>query len=258
MSLLRASSPPSLGRPLAVYRSRPLRGREVLGWLPLLFLSLGLLGYGLWRLYLGYAYYGAAAAQTWGKPWLLAAAASLLPLGLLLLREIRQRRGAVVLHENGLRLPSRQPPLPWPHLTGIASETTRYTLLGRPLHTRQRAWLYPATGRPIPLPPHLQNLPDLVARTKARLYPQLHPALRASLHRGEWLYFGPVRLHRAALAAGKREYPWARVQNVSLARGQLQIDLQPHGLQPRRARIPAARIPNVELLLQLIDEDILA
>ena len=252
--------PPSTQHPLgpliAAYRDRPLRWRDLLStFLPASLAALTPLVYGLWRTYYARMYYGPAAANSWGRPWYALATAGLIPLLLLALSRVRRAHRVVQIHKNGIHIRGRrgrQHTLRWGEIGGIASTTLQDRFLGFTLRSRHRATLYPLLGKPIQLDSRLPNLDELTARVKARLYPRLLPELRTALRGGDQLYFGPVTLHTRAVHLRGREIPWEQVALINLRAGYLVVELH----QQRAKKIPVGQIPNVELLIQLIQEGV--
>ncbi len=251
-------SRPTLGRFIAEYRGQPTNMRDVLGWyLPELLLVGGVLIYGGWRTYVGYMLYGPMAANIWGRPWFILAALFAIPILLLAYRYLRRVRFHVNLHENGLHLsPPNNVSLRWKQISGIATETIRYHLLGRQLYTRCRVAIYPTTTAPVFLDHRLQNLPELAEKIKEKIYPSIYPQLRTQLRSGQTLYFGTVKIWQKALGVNKHTYEWSHIKHINLQAGALIIALEKQGWLRRQIRIPTAQIPNIELLLKLIDEEI--
>ncbi|NUM48194.1 MAG: hypothetical protein HUU38_26105 [Anaerolineales bacterium] len=233
------------------YPSRAMNREDALLFLGALALPLVLLAFGLWEVYLGYVQFGPAAMTAWGQPWFASAALAALPLFFLTVRAVLLARRAVLLVEKGLILQGfSKKSLPWKNLQGLAVEDVRYHLLTLTLRTRRRLYLYPTTGRPIPLDDRFRDLPGLAETIKAHLYPLLLPELRKQLQANQWVYFGPVRFNRATFDTGSQTLPWEQVTSLRVHGGFLTVE------RSTRAplRLPTAKIPNVELLLQLVEE----
>jgi hypothetical protein len=224
---------------------------DLLLYLLALAVPLSFLGYGLWQVYLGYVQFGPAAMAAWGQPWFAAAALAALPLFVLTVRAVILARREVVVAEQGLLLHGvAKKPLAWKNLHGIAVDEVRYHLLTLTLRTRRRVRLYPTTGSPLTLDDRFRDLAGLAETIKARLYPLLLPELRKQLQANQWVYFGPVRFTRTELHVGTHTFPWEQVTSLRVHAGVLSIE------RPARSplRLPVAKIPNVELLLQLVEE----
>lgn len=254
-------STPPLSHP-----SRAMNREDLLLFLAALAIPLALLGYGLWQVYLGYVQFGPAAITAWGRPWFLSAALAAIPLFLLTVRAVLLARREVLVTEQGLILYGlathrlTKKPLAWKNLHGIAVEDVRYHFLTLTLRTRCRVYLFPTAGKPIPLDDRFHDLAGLAATIKTRLYPLLRPELQKQLLANQWVYFGPLRFNRDTLDAGtstllgedlsSKDLPWDEVTSLQAHAGLLFIER--NGRSP--LRIPTAKIPNVELLLQLVEE----
>ncbi|RME07417.1 MAG: hypothetical protein D6803_04080 [Anaerolineae bacterium] len=243
---------------VAEYRERPLRWRDLfLLFLPAAAAALTPLLYGLQRYYYGQAYYGPAAAQAWSRPWFQLAALALVPLLLLGWRRVRQAHRLVRLHKHGLhiRRPGKQPlNLPWHAIQALACEQTSGALLGKTLTQRTRLTLFPRTGDPVELDSRIKGLDDLAARLKAHLYPRWLPELRAALRRGEWLSFGEVRLNRLGIQVRDAYLPWEQATLITVENGMLKMRTAPGD----EIKLRAGKIPNLELFIQLLREEVAA
>jgi hypothetical protein len=254
--MVRSKTRRTLGKTLKIYRARPFSRRDFFQWfLPGLLLPLGFVAYGLWRQYLGYARFGTAPGESWGRPWFLLAALSLIPLILYMLRHLRRQRSGVSFNQNGLRLlglPGGPQHLFWTQIAGIAANHQRFHLFGLTLSEQHSALIFPTQGRAISLPGSLQDLPDLIEQVKQRVYPLLLPELKGRLQVGQWLHFGPVRLNKSQIYLKNRDFPWQQVKDIRVAGGTLQVQSE----QNRQIRIACSRIPNLDLLLRIIENEI--
>jgi hypothetical protein len=273
----------------AIYYSPSIRRHEL--WSLVLVGAIAVLApaaYGITLAYYGYTRYGPVAASAWSTPWLIAAAglfAAWLSVFLLL---VRRSRYGVILHRNGLYLgdvetppggspgrPFRRMPnlIPWEAVTGIAVELIASTAGRPPVH---RVFLHFQGGRRLSLaealPKHsalaglfgpvcIENLPELITRLKARLYPRLQPGLRAAFQSGKPVSFGKVAVQQegfiyhktlAGFLPARTRIPWDKINRLTVQSGDLVVELENHKGR-RFPRIPVSKIPNLELLLTLID-----
>ncbi len=249
----------NLGTQIAVYRCRPFGGigfKLLLLWGGLSVLAP--LGYGFYRAMYAYTKYGPVAARFWSRPWYLLAGVALLLFIILLGQRLRRARHLVAVHQNGLRLHlSRRQELLWGHISGIAAGAVESRLLGKTLRLRHRAELYPAIGAPIRLDDGLENLPELITRIKANLYPRLLPDMRQAFKEGKRLYFGALSISPAELRLQKKGsqpiiIPWEEVEEVTVQAGVLVVKAKDNA----GIRLPVARVPNLELLLQIIQSGV--
>lgn len=247
-----------LGLRIATYRDRPLLWRDLFAlFIPATLASLLPLLYGFMRSLYAQANYGPLAARAWSRPWYALALIAAIPLLLLALRRVRRAHRRVALHKNGLQIEwtggQRQIFL-WHQLCGLSCSTLENRFLGFQFGARYQMTFFPCSGAALRIDDRLQNLPDLMARVKAKLHPRWLPQMRAALQRGETLSFGVVSVHQGGIRLRGREMPWAQVSCLSVVRGHLVVESGPM----RRVKIPVYKIPNVELLIQLLQEGVIS
>jgi len=240
-----------------VFRYRPLGRRDIFTLIiPGSLSVLAPLLYGFWRLRQGLLNYGPVAAGYWSRPWYILAVVAALVFIYAAIARIQSAGHFVIVYEGGLGLKlKRRHALRWEEMAGVSTETTGYHFLGIPLGQGYQGMLHPNTGKPIRLTNAIQDLPELLTLLKARLYPRLMPHLKANLESGQWIYFGPIAIRRDGFALRKRgkfptsqPVPWSRLRRLDVTSGYLVVELSD---QPHR-KLPVSQIPNVELLLQLI------
>ncbi len=248
-----APADPDFGPALAVYRGRPLSGRDL--WL---FFLPGLAGvgaplaYGAWRAAYAYTHYGLTAAQAWSQPWYTLAGLALLCFMLLAVLRLHAGRPRAVIYRDGLQVEpalGRSRRYTWGALAGVSYDHAADRFLGLTLRRRHGAWLYPQVGERWRLPSGIVDLPGLVAGIQAQLYPRLAAALQTRFDAGEWVYFGALAVSRSGISplAGAGLTPWQAVKSLSVRSGRLMVELNDGGLH----RCPVAAIPNLELLFEL-------
>ena len=168
--------------------------------------------------------------------------------------EVLARR-RVQLHKEGLRFinfPGSLAALKWSEIEGIAIDSSRYRFLGRSSDPRTRLTFHPASGDSFYVDERIQELDRLTAKVKSRVYALIFPALRASLHAGQWLYFGSAKLNADKFVVGRREIDWSEIVSVRVEDGRL-IMVTHSG---KDFSHPIRNLMNTELLLKLIAEDI--
>jgi hypothetical protein len=124
------------------------------------------------------------------------------------------------------------------------------TFLGVPYKVQQQITLIPRRGRPIQIKDQVKNLPELVTRLKAKIYPRLLSELRSEYHSGQPLDFGLLTLNRQGLFLRGGRNPWIQVEHLSIKSGLVVLDIK----NGRQKRLSVGDIPNLEVLLQLISE----
>lgn len=241
---------------LAVYRSRQLSARDILFlFLPGVAGILAPLGYGLWRADFAYPRYGPVAAVHWSRPWYILAIAAAVIFVLLGFYRIQLSLMAVKVYKKGLSVRTgigRFRGFEWDDLRGVTSSAVQEYFLGIPIRNTFRTRLMLNTGKSIKLPDGLQNFPELISRIKAHLYPRLLPQLQAEFQGGAWLTFGPLAIQVRGLRLDNREIAWRQVKQIDVRAGKLMIEFND---RPAR-KLAVSRIPNLELVLQLIDQGI--
>jgi len=211
------------------------------------------LGYGLWRADDAYTRYGPTAAEHWSRPWYyLAITAAVIFLVLAFFR-IQQSLVSVKVFQRGVTIrtgfrPTRS--FGWDDFQGIASSAIQEYFFGYPVRNTYRARLILRTNSSIRLPGSIIDLAELISRLKANLYPRLYPKLLGEFQGGEWLSFGPLGIQSKALRLNKSEISWRSVKQIDVRGGKLVIEFND---RPAR-KLPVSRVPNLELVLQLIDQ----
>lgn len=252
-----SSTSKTLGALVRIFRHRQL------GWVEAFTLILpgGLavllpLFYGYGRARYGAERFGVVAAEHWSRPWYILASIAFVAFLLVAIIRIRDSRKYIAVHAGGLRLNlAKKQSLFWEQIAGVATETVRDDFLGLNSRPRIRGIIYPNTGKPIRLTSAIQDLPELLTILKAKLYPRLYPDLQANMKSGQWIHFGPLAIQRKGIKfrnqfASKQEHaiPWSQVTHVDVNSGFLVVELSD---QPR-LKLPVSQIPNIELLIQLI------
>jgi len=238
------------GRPIAIYRHRKTRTSELLLVdLPIALVATGSFFIALYLSFLHYPRYGRVPSILWSRPWYAISFVCLVILAGLLLRHLRLGRQYIAVYRSGLYLNlNHRQAMHWEDISGVSIDLKENRLLGRTIARRFQAVLFTQQGKKIPIGPGIQNLPDLITHIKAHIYPRLQSALEKSYLGGSWIRFGPISIHRQGFRLNSIEYPWNRVGQIGVQSGYLVVELKP----PKKVRLPASQIPNLELLLEMI------
>lgn len=208
------------------------------------------LGYGSFRIYYDYMHFGPVAAFFWNWPLFLLSLVSIIITICLVLVRFRRSHHYIAVHQNGLRLQLTRPiKLLWGQIDGLSTEITQKYGLMIPQHTQYSVVLFPKFGSPININEPFENLPELVTRMKACLYPRLSLSLKAGFQTGECLHFGPVKVQNGWIQIKSRKFPWSQVKQVTVRMGDLMVELDNYPTY----RIPVSKIPNLEILFELIE-----
>ncbi len=240
----------SLGRVIATYRYR--RTTRLWRWV---YPGLAVVAvvapflHAIQRYNYGYTNHGESAAVAWSRPWFILAGFALLTALLSLAVRLRLAQRFIAIHQHGITLAlSHKQAYRWEQLSGLVTEIRQPRLFGLSLQPKYRAVLIPNLGAPIRLSTALENLPDLLTRIKANLYPHILPDLKEQFIAGKWVYFGPIAIQRNYLRLRQRQIPWNQINQIRIDQGYLVIEL--HDLP--RQRLAIGKIPNWEILLELI------
>jgi hypothetical protein len=242
----------SLGSVITIYRHRPIQWRDIyIIALPGSLAVLIPLFYGYNRAIYATEKFGPAASLNWSRPWYILSVSTLIIFITLIMLRMKSSRRFIAIHENGIFLSlSRRQTLFWDQIAGISSVFVKYDFLGIILRSRYLATLYPNLGKPISLDNTLSNFPELLSRIKAKLYPRLFPRLRENYQSGQWLYFGPISIHKQGIKIKGNHYVWASITGINIHSGYLLIDVE----GSKSYRFPINDIPNFELLIELINQ----
>jgi hypothetical protein len=237
---------------------------------------------GVTSLYDGYTRYGPAAGLAWGTPWLAIAVLAFFVWLVFLIRKLQSPRYKIQVTKNGLlfegyraarKVLGPENTLTWDMFSGITVEIIgkkiRNNLQRNGISTLKVVLLL-SDGKKINLfesgdqPGGLKNLPELVSRIKANLYPRLMQKYNSAFSAGQVLTFGPISVQRKEIRIhihppGKYSspIPWDQVRHITVKSGYLVVELikSPDPVQYQR-RFPVSQIPNLELLLQIIKENV--
>jgi hypothetical protein len=245
-----------IGSLVTIFRDRPLRWRDIfLTFIPGGLAVLTPLTYGVLRKRYALAYFGPIAAEIWSKPWFLLAEIALIAFLGLALRRLRRARQVVLVYKNAIAIRlyrNKSFLFYWDQLIGLACTTVQPTFFGRALKPRHRVIIYPKHGKPILLNDRIPKIMELAGRIKAKLYPRLLPNLRENLSKGNPLNFGPITLEQDSLLLQGISIPWDQITSINVQHGHLIVESRTN----RPIKIPAGKIINIELLIQLLQDGV--
>lgn len=212
--------------------------------------------YGVARARYGILNYGPVAADQWSRPWYLLAIIAYLIFAFVGISRIMASRRYFAIYEGGVAHNlGRKMTFAWEEIAGITTETTQNQFLGILLRPYVQGYIYPNIGEPVRLDNAIQNLPELLTILKAKLYPRLLPRLQSNLESGQWLYFGSLAIQQKGIKLLNKHpsnraqaIPWSQITFVNIESGYMVVELSDRP----RLKLPVSKIPNIELLLQLI------
>ena len=242
---------------VATYRDRPLRWKDLVTlFLPGSVAPLLPLMIGYWRENYALDHYGPVAAQAWSLPWYRLSIIAMIPLVWLALRRVRRSHQVIKVFKKGIIIQStgkRHWKFLWSQLGGISSSVINYRFLGIPMGNKHLVKVHPVEGKPIPLNSNIQGLDELCARVKAKIYPRLLRKYRLEFPEGKTLTFGPIALNNQQITINQSTIPWQQINRLDPAGGFLRLEYK----ENRSKKIAIQDIPNVEIMLQIIQEGVI-
>jgi hypothetical protein len=156
---------------------------------------------------------------------------------------------AVALYEGGIafRTLSSIRAWPWSDLTALYVSVTREG--GLFPRTRHRYVLEHVSGDKVAFDDRLEKVTELGALLGHQMVEQHYPLAAGHFNAGESANFGQVSVDQNGIQLKGRTVPWGGMDFVSVRRGYLQI----HPRSGAAAGLPVAAIPNLDVLLLLLD-----
>ena len=199
-----------------------------------------------------YTHYGPVAATYRSRwAWVLTLALALGALAACLQARWR-RQSCLTLKHHGLtlRIAPREPlTLLWEDISGISLHLTRGGLLSP--RWQGHLTLHLHDGTTVRLDSRFPDLPSLAEAFQRRWYAAHRAELRQAWQHGAPLAFGDVAITPQGLQLRRRLHPWHSVRQVTIARGQLMIELT----SGKALRLPLSRVHNPHVLLWWLYEE---
>ena len=164
------------------------------------------------------------------------------------------RKGAAV-YERGLAYQDRTglKTWSWEDILSMTSAVTRHYTNGIYTGTSHVYNLLGRHNQKVKLGDSIGKVESLARVIDTNIFPLLYPRAVEHYNSGEMLPFGPVAISKQGITIGKRTYPWGEVKEVSIHRGILKVTRKDGGWFGG-ARAPAAAIPNLRVLLAIIQQ----
>ena len=243
----------NLGPKITTFRGRPIILRTwILLLIPGCLLIFASYFYGMLLAGDAYQNYGPVLAYIRSRSWFIFATLMLILLAayflyLLLLSALRFE-----VYKNGVRYRSLlllSHTYSWSEISGISSSATKTTFFGKEIRTIPSGKIFFNNGKSIDLTNKIQNLPRLVSIVKSKIYPLIWPTLKSLLRSGGTAQFGRLQLTQENILIAKKKIPWILVEGLSVDSGFLVVNLR----DATNQFVPISKIPNLELLLKLVD-----
>jgi hypothetical protein len=207
-----------------------------------------------WRWLFAFNNYGSAAIWRWTTPALLTALgfASLGILGLILTWRSRGLRTS--LYKSGMvyQRGRHKETLLWDQIQRVHTSAVSYGFSSLAWGAQTTLKLHSNDGRQLRLTHAVTDMSGLAETIKHQIFPGLLETYRRKYNQGDTLSFGPLSLTKNGVQRRDQMLPWENLGRISLGRGVLLIEPTDHN-KDKRIRIPANRVPNVEICAQLIE-----
>jgi hypothetical protein len=211
--------------------------------------------FAIWRWYFAYRHFGPAVVWRWSSPALAASAGLALAgtLGAIALWRSQGVTATVGPRTLTIQRGGALTTIPWEQIEEIYTSAVRYGLFAATQGGRARLTLRLADGPRIRFSDAMQDLPQLGDAIKGRVYPRLLEKKLDAFNRGEAISFGPLSLAPTGFKLRSTQLGWDKLESAALREGYLEV-VPKTSEHRRRFRVPASKVPNVDLSLQLIQE----
>jgi len=141
----------------------------------------------------------------------------------------------------------------WEDVLSLTSAVTRHYTNGIYTGTTHVYTLFNRKREKLVLNDVFKNVDQLAEEIEQKIFPLLYEPASEKYNSGQSLDFGSILISKTGLQIGKKTFAWAEVKDVSLQRGELKISRKDGGWFSG-ASISAANIPNLRVLLTIIDQ----
>ena len=242
-----------LGRKIATFRGRSIAPSTwIFIFLPGILLIVTCYSIGIYLAVNAYQQHGPAMAVSRSQYWFIFGSISFVILAAYLIFRISIALQRIQIFDGGIKWRNsylQQATYQWDQLEGISSTATRLTFFGNPISTTAMGKIFPRYHKSFTLSNQFQGVPKIIEIIKSRLYPLVWPQLKSAFLSGHSLHFGLINVNSNYLGISKRSYSWASVAHLYTDRGFMVVEFHDNSIQ----KVPTIEIPNVELLLNIVD-----
>lgn len=139
----------------------------------------------------------------------------------------------------------------WEDMVSMAVAITRYYTIAIYIGTTHILKLYNRKNQCLVLADPFSKVEELANYINKCSFPLLYGRATEHYNSGEKIIFGPVAISKAGIAIGKKAFPWADVDEVSIHRGILKV-YRKDGSWFSGASVASSRIHNLHVLLSII------
>lgn len=247
-----------LGKQTAKYCQQPLNWRFFfLLFLPASALVTAIFAFAYWVQVQTTVQFGPIFAEIRSRPWFILGGISLILLILWLVQRIKRAHRCLIIYKNGIiiqRPYRRKITLPWSQIKGVSTLIIDRTFLKNKIISEYYLTIHSKNGKKFRLPSNENHFPEMVSRIKARLYPLLHDQYQRSIHADQDIDFGSIKISKYNLTTGNTTIPWKDIRMINIKTGMLLIELY----QSKSIRIPIKKIINPDLMMQIIQDEVIA
>jgi len=205
--------------------------------------------------------------QRWGRyyppvvyravlPWAITSAATFGIALLILWRTFRSRKKAAVIYTNGLAYSNHKgvQSWQWDEVQEVTANVVRHYTIGIHTGTTHRYLLEMENGEKLMLDDSIKDIKACFAILENSTLQQRYQRLADVYNHGNLVTFGPLVIgKKLGVQIGKKAYPWEEIAEVAINKGVLSIKKK-NGGWFSGASAPAGKIPNLQVLLSMINQ----
>lgn len=141
----------------------------------------------------------------------------------------------------------------WEDVVSMTSAIIRHYTNGIYTSTTHVYTLFNRQNQRLVLSDSISKVEELAKNIDESIFSFLYGRAADQYNAGQAVAFGPVTIGKGGIAIGKKTYPWTDVKEVSIHHGVLKVSRK-EGVWFSGASAPASTIPNLRVLLSLIDQ----
>lgn len=142
----------------------------------------------------------------------------------------------------------------WEEVDNLLAAVTRHYTNGIYTGTTHVYTIQKGDGKKIVINDTITNVEIIATQIKQGIYPVLYQKNAQAYNSGKHLVFGPITLSKVeGVIIGKKQFPWDQIAQVRINKGSLNFAKKGGGWFSG-ATAPVSAIPNLEVLLSIIDQ----
>lgn len=238
---------------IAIFRQKNVLSRNIIPIILLCGLATFLpITRGIYQTSTSYSQFGLIYGIRLNISWYLLSFIAFLTSIFLLVLIMLQSPKYVSIHKKGLIIKGNKVTnILWKDITGISSKTVRHKLLFLNLSTSYLCKIHLKGGSTIRIHPAIRNQPDLISYIKSQIYPAIFKQYQQYVSKNGNIKFGPLTFQNKYIMHQQKIIPWENIESMCIESGNLFVEFID---KKRKLQIPTENIPNIELLLLLINQ----